>query len=247
MKCCIIDDEPFALELIKGYVIRTPFLELSEGFSNPFKALSYLTAHSVDLIFLDINMPELSGIQLLKSLPSPPKVIFTTAYPEFGAESYEYNAVDYLLKPVNYERFLKAVNKAAVLISQKGHGVIVKEPVPKPRKDIVIKSGTQLIKLNPEEIHYVEGSGNYMTFHTIDKKIMSLLTMSEVLECLPSDIFVRIHKSFVVSMKHIELIEKHDVYVHGKALPIGNTYHEQFFSKLGGKDRDDKIYSLPDN
>ncbi|MEI7499680.1 MAG: LytTR family DNA-binding domain-containing protein [Bacteroidota bacterium] len=234
MRCTVIDDEPFAMELIKGYVLKTPFLELADCFSNPFKALNYLTATSVDLIFLDINMPELSGIQLLKSLPNPPKVIFTTAYPEYGAESYEYNAVDYLLKPLKYERFLKAVNKAVELLNQKKQATVDPETMAKSRKDILIKSGNQLIKLNPDEILYVEGSGNYMTFHAAGKKIMSLLTMTEVMECLPADIFVRIHKSFVVSMKHIEMIEKHDVYVHGKALPIGNTYREQFFSKLGG-------------
>ncbi len=247
MNCCIIDDEPFALELIRGYVLKTPFLELSQCFSNPFKALSYLTANSTDLVFLDINMPELSGIQLLKSLPNPPRVIFTTAYPEFGAESYEYNAVDYLLKPVNYERFLKAVNKAAEALNQRKQGNAAVEAFAERRNDIVIKSGTQLIKINPEEILFVEGSGNYMTFHTTGKKIMSLLTMSEVLESLPADLFIRIHKSFVVSLKHIELIEKHDVYVQGKALPIGNTYHEQFFQRLGGKDKHDRIYNLPDH
>ena len=245
MRCTVIDDEPFALELIRGYVLKTPFLELSACFSNPFKALTYLTANSVDLIFLDINMPELSGIQLLKSLPNPPKVIFTTAYPEYGAESYEYSAVDYLLKPVKYERFLKAVNKAAGLLNQKRQGAVAGEAPPERYKDIVIKSGTQLVKLNPGEILFVEGSGNYMTFHTTGKKIMSLLTMTEVMEYLPADLFVRIHKSFVVSMKYIELVEKHDVYIQGKALPIGNTYHDQFFLRLGSNDQHDKIFSLP--
>ena len=116
MRCAVIDDEPYALELIKDYIIRTPFLELSGCFSNPFKAMDFLNREKVDLIFLDINMPELSGIQLYKSLNLPPLVIFTTAYPEFAAESYEYNAVDYLVKPVKYERFLKAVNKASTFI-----------------------------------------------------------------------------------------------------------------------------------
>jgi two-component system LytT family response regulator len=237
MRCIVIDDEPFALELIKGYVLKTPFLDLADCFSNPFKALTYLTANSVDLIFLDINMPELSGIQLLKSLPNPPKVIFTTAYPEYGAESYEYNAVDYLLKPVRYERFLKAVNKAVELLSPKKQGAGDNQAAPEGRHDILIKSGTQLVKLSTDEILYVEGSGNYMTFHTSGKKIMSLLTMTEVMECLPADMFARIHKSFVVSMKHIELIEKHDVHIHGKAIPIGNTYRELFFARLAGNAR----------
>jgi two-component system, LytTR family, response regulator len=233
MRCTVIDDEPFALELIRSYILKTPFLDLAECFSNPFKALTYLNANSVDLVFLDINMPELSGIQLLRSLPNPPKVIFTTAYPEYGAESYEYNAVDYLLKPVKYERFLKAVNKAIESSNSKRQGEPENHSLPERRNDILIKSGIQLIKLNPDDILYVEGSGNYMTFHTSQKKIMSLLTMADVIACLPSEMFVRIHKSFIVSMKHIELIEKHDVYIHGKAIPIGNTYRELFFARLG--------------
>lgn len=244
MKCSVIDDEPFALELIKGYILRTPFLELAECFSNPFKALAFLNSSKVDLVFLDINMPELSGIQLIKSLPLPPKVIFTTAYSEYGAESYDYNAVDYLLKPVKYERFLKAVNKAAEMNSHakiSGLGDEVRQGM---MKDIVIKSGTQYIKLNPEDIWYIEGSGNYMTFHTAEKKIMSLLTMTEVMDSLPAEMFVRIHKSYLVSLKHIGLIEKHDVYVHGMALPVGNTYREQFFARLRGKDKDDRIFRM---
>lgn len=246
MKCTVIDDEPFALDLLKGYVVRTPFLELSECFSNPFKALTFLASNSVDLVFLDINMPELSGIELIKSLPNPPRVIFTTAYPEYGAESYEYNAVDYLLKPVRYDRFLKAVNKALELMNPKKQVASSADTLPERMNDVVIKSGTQLIKLNPDEILYVEGSGNYMIFHTALKKVMSLLTMTEVLDSLPSDRFVRIHKSFVVSLRHIEMIEKHDVHVHGKMLPIGNTYQEQFFQRLGSRDKANKIFKLPD-
>jgi two-component system LytT family response regulator len=244
MRCSVIDDEPLALELIKGYILKTPFLQIDECFTNPYKAIAYLNANPVDLLFLDIHMPELSGIQLIGSLPAPPKVIFTTAYPEYGAESYDYNAIDYLLKPVKYDRFLKAVNKAAELIHQKVGKREKDEIIPLRLKDIVIKSGSHFIKMNPEDIWYVEGAGNYMTFHTADRKILSLLTMTEVMDTLPPDLFVRIHKSFLISVKHIEMIEKHDVYVHGKALPIGNTYRQQFFARFGGKDKDDKIFNV---
>lgn len=246
MRCTVIDDEPFALKLIKDYVAKTPFLELSECFSNPFKALAFLNSNQVDLVFLDINMPELTGIQLIKSLPNPPKVIFTTAYPEFGAESYEYDAIDYLLKPVKYERFLKAVNKAMDLLNQKRQGGSSSDIPSERSNDLVVKCGSQLVKINPDEILYVEGSGNYVIFHTSVKKTLSLLTMTEVLDALPADRFVRIHKSFVVSLRHIEMIEKHDVYIHGKALPIGNTYQEHFFQRLGSRDKNNKIFKLPD-
>jgi two-component system, LytTR family, response regulator len=232
MKCTVIDDEPYALELIRDYIQRTPFLELSNCFSNPFKAMDFLNREKVDLIFLDINMPELSGIQLYKSLNLPPLVIFTTAYPEFAAESYEYNAVDYLVKPVKYERFLKAVNKASTIIHP-----VVSPSTPSGQEHqkqtddfIFIKSGNRLVKVFPADILYVEAEGNYMCFHTKGKKIMSLLTAREVFELLPGDRFVRIHKSFIISLDHIDAIERHDVIVGGKEIPIGNTYREHFLS-----------------
>ncbi len=231
IRCTVIDDEPFALELIKDYILRTPFLELAECFSNPFKALDYLNRVKVDLIFLDINMPELSGIELYKSLAAPPKVIFTTAYPEFAAESYEYNAVDYLVKPVKYERFLKAVNKASGLINPAVEKQETSSPAQSNKESkahMFIKSGTQQIKVHPDDILYIEADGNYMCFHTSQKKIMSLLTMKDVLEMLPANDFVRIHKSYIIALKHLEAIEKHDVVVGGKKIPIGATFREHF-------------------
>lgn len=231
MKCCVIDDEPFALDLICGYIERTPFLELSARFSNPFKAMDFLNQQAVDLVFLDIQMPELSGLELYRALTSPPRVIFTTAYPEFAAESYEYNAIDYLLKPIRYDRFLKAVNKATELLRSE------KSPVSLPSAalaaPLMIKSGTQLLRIYPEDILYVEAAGNYMCFYTREKKFLSLLTMKEALEILPEDMFVRLHKSYLVSLLHLDAIEKHDVVVGGKKIPIGITYREHFFQVLG--------------
>jgi DNA-binding LytR/AlgR family response regulator len=225
MKCVAIDDEPFALELIAGYIQKTPFLELTGAFSNPIKALSFLMNNKVDLIFLDINMPELSGIQLIKSLSSAPHVVFITAYSEFGAESYDYNAVDYLLKPVKYERFLKAVNK---VIEVTGKENPKNEMIREHDNFIFIKSGTQTLKVAVDEILYIEGAGNYMTFFTRDKKIMSLFTMNEIMQILPADLFVRIHKSYIVSIRHIDIIEVTQVIINKKPIPIGITYREHF-------------------
>lgn len=234
MKCTVIDDEPYALELIKDYIQRTPFLELASCFSNPFKAMDFLNKERVDLIFLDINLPEISGIQLYKSLNFPPLVIFTTAYPEFAAESYEYNAIDYLVKPIKYERFLKAVNKASGLISTSSESTPQEVKPVKKSKDncIFIKSGSQLVKVFPNDILYIEAAGNYMCFHTLEKKVMSLLNAKEVLELLPRNNFVRIHKSYIISLDHIDAIERHDVIVNGKRIPIGITYREHFLSVL---------------
>lgn len=235
MKCIVIDDEPFALNLIKDYVLKTPYLELVEAFSNPFKALAFLINNPVDLIFLDINMPELTGIQLLKSLPFQPKVIFTTAYPEYGAESYEYSAVDYLLKPIKYERFLKAVNKVNEQSKISKHEKQIALPQTENSAELFIKSGTQIHKINSNDILYVEGAGNYMMFYLKESKIMSLLKMSEVLDILPSDKFIRIHKSYIVSYTHIDIIEKHQVIIRKRNIPIGITYREHFLSTINNK------------
>ncbi len=235
MKCIVIDDEPFALNLIKDYVIKTPYLELVESFTNPFKALAYLINNQADLIFLDINMPELSGIQLLKSLPYQPKVIFTTAYPEYGAESYEYNAIDYLLKPIKYERFLKAVNKVQNPVSASIHENQNQKTTKQDQDELFIKSGTQIHKVNKNDILYIEGAGNYTTIHFKESKILTLLKMTEVLDLLPSDEFIRIHKSYIVSFKHIDIIEKHRVLIHKKPIPIGISYRAHFLSKFDNK------------
>ena len=237
MKCTVVDDEPFALELIMNYVRRTPFLELEECFSNPYKALAYLNNNKVDLVFLDINMPELSGIQLYKSLPSPPLVIFTTAYPEYAAESYEYNAVDYLVKPIKYERFLKAVNKASGLAAPAGRISTPESGLEKPgntKEYLMIKSGNRLVKVFPDDIQYIEAAGNYMCFHVKGKKLMALLSMNDALDILPSNDFVRIHKSYIISLKHLDAVERQDVVVAGKQLPIGITYREHFIRRMGG-------------
>lgn len=233
MKCIAVDDEPFALELITGYISKTPYLELQGAFSNPVKALSFLMVNSVDLVFLDINMPELNGLQMLKSLRSKPMIVFTTAYSEYGVESYEYDAIDYLLKPIKYERFLRAVNKA-IDIGRNTHDThLGVEAVKDAPQVILLKSGTQLFRISVGDILFVEAAGNYMTFHTVDRKILSLLTMKEVMEQLPADMFVRVHKSFVVSLRHIDIVERHQVKVRGVAIPIGLTYREQFQIKYG--------------
>ena len=228
MRCIAVDDEPYALELISGYIQKTPFLEYLGGFTNPFKAMAFLLETPVDLVFLDINMPEISGIELLKSLPSIPKVIFTTAYSEFGAESYEFNAIDFLLKPVKYDRFLKAVNKANGNVAFQKESTVVSQKVEQANASILVKSGSQLLKIQTDDILYIEGAGNYITFYTKTGKTMALLPLSEILKMLPANNFVRIHKSYIISVKHIGIIERARVIINRTAIPIGITYREQF-------------------
>lgn len=220
MRCIAVDDEPFALELICGYIKKTPFLEYVDGFTNPFKAMSFLAKTPIDLVFLDINMPEISGIDLLKSLSQVPKVIFTTAFAEFGAESYEFNAVDFLLKPVKYDRFLKAVNKINITPNQPGE---------QSKESILLKSGSQIFRIAVADILYVEGAGNYMTFYTKTGRIMALLPMNDILKMLPSKTFIRIHKSYIISLTHVEIIEKARVIINKTPIPIGITYREHFY------------------
>ena len=232
MKCISIDDEPFALELISDYIIKTPFLEFTAGFTDPFKAMAYLTRHPVDLVFLDISMPEISGLELLNSLTSVPGIIFTTAYPDFAATSYDYNAVDYLVKPIKYDRFLKAVNKAYDHFGGRLDAGLNKNIANQEKKRIIIKSGTQFLQVPTEEILYIEASGNYMIFYTKKEKILSLISMAELIKLLPANGFIRIHKSYVISLSQIEIIEKSQVVINKKTLPIGITYREHFASIL---------------
>ena len=177
MKCLVIDDEPTALEIIKDYVEKVPFLDCAGTFRDPLEALDFIQKTPIDLIFLDINMPDLTGIQFLKSLESQPLVIFTTAYSKYALESYDYDAVDYLLKPIEFDRFLKAVNKAFKQYQIKTSSLM---PFAKDSDFILIKSGTEYYKMKLSDILYVRGTGNYVTFVTKKKEILSLLAMKDV-------------------------------------------------------------------
>jgi DNA-binding LytR/AlgR family response regulator len=233
MRCIAVDDEPFALELMVGYIQRTPSLQFLGGFSNPFKAMSFLLENPVDLVFLDINMPEITGLELLKSLPAIPKLIFITAYSEFGAESYDYNAVDFLLKPVKYDRFLKAVNKATILPYPQKDGVTAKPTVSQNSNSIQVKSGTQVFLIETDSIFYIEGAGNYVTFHTRTGKISALMPLSNILNKLSPKDFVRVHKSYIISLKHIRIIERASVTINNTTIPIGITFRENLSRILG--------------
>lgn len=221
MRCIVIDDEPYALDLMKGYVVKTEGLELVASFSSPLKARTFIMENYVDLIFLDINMPEISGIEFLDSLNIRPLVIFTTAHKDYGAMSYEYDAVDYLLKPIKYERFLKAVAKIKEQTKSENHSQ------KKDSKEVVIlKSGTKSYRLSIEEILYAEASGNYVIVYTKFDKIMCQYSMKDFLSLLPADSIVRIHKSFAVSVDKIEIVESDRVTVAKKVLPVGLTYRQ---------------------
>jgi len=237
MKCLVIDDEPIAIEILEDYIQKVPFLELAGSFRSAIKALEYLQAHAVDLLFLDIKMPDLSGIQFLKSLIAQPQVIFTTAYSEFAVESYDYQVADYLLKPIEFDRFLKAANKA---LKQHQPQQLQSTPIPAPTKGIgdgdqdflVFKSGTEYHPLNINDILYIEGAGNYVFVFTVKKKVMVLMTLKDTLQKLPVDQFIRIHKSYIVNVRKLDVVETDQVKIGETRIPIGEAYKKAFFKKI---------------
>jgi two-component system LytT family response regulator len=231
MRCLVIDDEPKALEILSDYVEKVPGLELAGTFRDPLKALKFIQDNPVDLLFLDINMPDLTGIQFLNTLHGKPLVIFTTAYSEYALESYDYDAVDYLLKPIEFDRFLKAVNKAWQRFPKKEKiGISFNGE----RDFVFIKSGTDYFKLKTSEILYIRGTGNYLTFVTPKKEILSLLTMKKALDILPEKFF-RVHKSYIINFDHVDLIDNDEVRIKDTRIPIGDSFKESLFSVLKRK------------
>jgi DNA-binding LytR/AlgR family response regulator len=221
MKCIAVDDEPLALEVIRKYTADTPLLQLLETFTDAIQALSFLKTRTVDLIILDIHMPDISGIQLIQSLKDPPMVIFTTAYSEYAVKGFELQAVDYLVKPVRFERFMKAVEKAA-RIKELMHNV-----KPAPEEDcIFVKSGYGQVRVNLSDIRYIEGLDDYLKIHRAGDAapVLSQTSLKSILEKLPADRFMRVHRSFIVSLKHIRYVRKKTIRLEGVDLPVGDTY-----------------------
>src|SRR6202012_574579 len=199
MTCIAIDDEPKALEVIERYCEKISSTSLKATFREPLKAIEFLNRSTVDLIFLDINMPDLSGMQLLQTLSPRPLIIFTTAYSQYAVESYELNALDYLLKPVTFERFLMAVNKAAKALGSKN------TPAVDDGAALFIKSGPQTYRVKVSEILYLEKDGNYITVHLKDGNILIRENMGDIFDLIPAADFVRVHKSYVVGIRHISM------------------------------------------
>ena len=227
VNCVIIDDEPAAIEVLSDFADRTPNLSLLSTFRNPLQALGYIRDNKVDLIFLDINMPDLNGMEVLKVLIHPPLVIFTTAYTEYAIESYEKNAVDYLLKPVTFERFLIAVNKAQRLLMNMNPEVIDSTQTSNANEEIIyIKSGTKTHRLVLNDVRYLEKDGHYITFYLSDKKVVARLSMKDVFEVISKTKFIQVHKSYIVSIAHVKTIERHQIKIEESIIPIGKTHRK---------------------
>jgi two-component system LytT family response regulator len=214
-----IDDEPLALGVVRSHAAKVPFVDLKAEFTDAFKAMEYLQHNPVDLLFLDIKMPDISGIDLLACLSKRPLVIFTTAYTEHAVTSFELDAVDYLLKPFSLPRFTKACNKAYELYNFRN----TKED----KKDYMfLKTGYEQVKVMFDDICYLEATGNYVNFELKDKQLLSRMTISEVENLLPADQFIRIHRSFIAAVNKVEKIERHQLVVNGAVLPVGSSYYQ---------------------
>jgi len=221
LRCIIIDDEPLPVELLSAYASRIEGLQILALYNDPLKAVEFLRNNRVDLIFLDIQMPHLNGIDLLKSLPVKPMAIFTTAFPEFAVDGFELNAVDYLLKPFDFNRFKKAVEKAAEYHSF--------NQLPKGKQTepfIFVKSEYKAVKINLSDIVYVEGIDSYVKIYAGGKPVLSLMSMKAMLEMLPQEEFLRVHRSFIIPVSKVKSIRNKIIKVGEKEIPIGGTYEE---------------------
>ena len=233
MKCVIIDDEPLALELLEDFISKIPFLELAATCSNGFDAATVLQEQKIDLIFTDIEMPDFSGIDFIKSLDYKPMFIFTTAYSHYAVEGFNLNAIDYLVKPIPFHRFLKAATRALNSLPPKE-----KEELPNINQEtsqqfIFVKSEYENLKINLSDIKYVEGLKDYIKIYThADKPILTLNSLKNFEERLGKLNFIRVHKSYIISLKHIHSVQRNRIIIDNKWIPIGLNYKDDFIKKI---------------
>jgi DNA-binding LytR/AlgR family response regulator len=227
IRCIAIDDEPLALRQIADYINKTPFLELAGQCQSALQALALMENTAVDLLFVDINMPDLSGMDFVKSLDNPPFVVFVTAYSEYALEGFRVDAIDYLLKPISYVEFLKSANKVKSFLERhSGKSDEVKSNV----EFLFIKSEYKILRINFDDIKYIEGMSEYIKIHLVSSKaVMTLLSMKAIEEQLPADRFMRVHRSYIVSLEKISVIERSRIVFDGKVyIPVSDQYKAKF-------------------
>ena len=228
--CLIIDDEPLALDLVERYVLRTPVLELKGKCTNPLEGMNILRSEKIDLIFLDIQMPDMNGVDFSKTLKPETKIIFTTAFKEYAFEGFKVNAVDYLLKPFDYTEFLKATNKALERIGHSNEQV-------SPSKYIFVKSEYKIVKINLDEVFYFEGLKDYIKIwlSSQPKPILTLMSLKTIEEQLPGNKFMRIHRSFVIALDKISMVERGQVIIYNQRISIAEQYKDRFHQFIENK------------
>ena len=228
LRCVIIDDEPIARKGLKEYIQDASFLQLVGEFDNPLKAADLLVQEKIDLLFLDIQMPRMTGMEFLKTLAHPPMVIFTTAYPQYAVEGFEWNAIDYLLKPFSFERFWKAVTKARTMQEA------ITQPAPPAEEPgyFFIKSDNKLIKVLYDDILFVEALQNYVAVYTKGRKYITYITFHSIETQLPTGRFIRTHKSYIVAAAKVESIEGNEITIESYKIPISRTEREAVLQQL---------------
>ncbi len=226
-RCVVVDDEQGAIDVLTNYIQKTPGLELLNSFQDPVQALAYIQEQQPDLLFVDINMPDLNGLELSKLIKSSPvRVIFHTAYSQYAVESYEIEATDYLLKPVAFERFLQAISRlpavrqAEQVEQTSGH------------HQIFIKSGTEIRQINTAEIRYLQKDGHYIVFKLADREVLSRMTIADALEVMPEKHFLQVHRSYIIGLDHVEIIQKQFAKIGSSEIPIGDNFKEAFFKQV---------------
>jgi len=235
IKCVIIDDEPIARDIIRDYILKINELELIAEFNKPTEALSFLNENKTDLLFLDINMPEIDGINFAKSLSDPPAVIFTTAYREFAANGFELHAVDYLVKPISFDRFLKAVDHYLKL-HRKPVEMTTTEIREKPEDEfILLKDSKKTHKVYLSDIKYIESDGDYIRFYLQNRKLMIRGSLSSMETTLPPALFLRIHNSYIINLKKVNAVTLYSVEIDGTELPISRSHKEKVLKILNIK------------
>jgi len=235
ISCIAVDDEPLALQKMHDYILRVGYLDLLAEFDNALDALEYLKSNQVDLLFLDIQMEELTGIQMIEAMKEKPKVVFTTAYDEYAIKGYELDVCDYLLKPISFTRFLQACEKIHTMLDtepeQEYQPVITSTENPLP-EFFFVKDGSVTQKVRMNDVLFVEGMKDYLRIHTTSQKIMTLLSFKKLEQSLCYPRFVRIHKSYLVAVDKITSIERNRVTIGGEILPVGESYRRQFFDVI---------------
>ena len=244
LKCIAVDDEPLALDIIEDYIAKVPFLELIKRTENPIEALQLVQAGGIDLVFLDVQMSELTGIQFLKIAGDKACYILTTAYSEYALESYDLNVSDYLLKPIAFDRFYKAAEKVHNKLKTTEHSETPRQiitPTPfsaatQPIQDFIfVKTEHKIQKIQLEDILYIEGLKDYISIFTKTERIITLQNMKKMEETLPAAQFIRVHKSYIIAFDKIESIERSRITICSKIIPVGDTYREEFFKRIEHK------------
>jgi DNA-binding LytR/AlgR family response regulator len=232
LKCLIVDDEPLAIKLLEDHISKVPFLESAGIYSNPLEALLAFNKNPVDLIFLDIQMPQLNGVQFMQLLQNRTQVIIASAYQEYAIEGFEHNVVDYLLKPISFERFYRAVEKAYNLKNPTATITRSQEMFPATGGYIFVKVENKMVRVELDDILYIEGQKNYVFVYTKTQRIMSLQVMKQLEELLPPNRFVRVHKSYIIALDKITSIERQEILIKDRIVPIGGVYAEHFSKML---------------